>query len=130
MTSFAVPDGKFHTVQLDGIQGSQADGSYLYFRSPAPGPRKGRLTLLYRDEGFATLQLRYDSASEQTFTGDRPGVWKPGGAVQLKNSKTWKVATFDLPDARFEGGCNGADLRFQSTGAMAIGGVYFQDAAR
>jgi sialate O-acetylesterase len=130
MTSFAVADGKFQSLELDGVKGWQAEGSYLYFRSAAAGPRQGRLTLLYRDEGFATLQLRYDSSSKQKFTGDRPGVWKPGGEIELKNSKTWKVATFDLPDARFEGGCNGADLRFQSTGAMTIGGVYFQDVVR
>ena len=130
MTVFAVVDGKFQTRELDGVKGWQAEDSYLYFRAPTPGPRQGRLTLLYRDDGFATLQLRYDSASEKKFAGDRPGVWKPGGEIRLSNSKTWKIATFDLPDARFERGCNGADLRFQSTGGMTIGGVYFRESVR
>jgi sialate O-acetylesterase len=119
-----VDDGTYERIEIDGVQGLKAKGSYLYFLSPEPGPRATRLTVLYYDEGFATVQLRYDSASEEIFAGDRPGAWKPAGEVRCRNSKQWKFVSFDLPDARFKGGCNGADIRIQSTGAMRVGGVY------
>lgn len=82
--------------------------------------------MLYHDAGFESIQLRYDSTSPEVISGDLPGVWKSGGEVRCENSKQWKVAAFDLPDARFAQRCNGADMRLQSSGALTLGGVYLQ----
>ncbi len=108
-------DGKFQSLEIDGRNAWRAEGSYLYFQSAATEPASARVHMLYYDEGFATVQLRYDSTSE---------VWKPAGEVRYRNSKQWKVVAFDLPDARFSKRCNGGDIRLQSTGALVVGGIY------
>ena len=117
-------DGPYLQVILDDIQCWSADSNYLYFRSATSGPRMSRINLLYYDEGYGNMQVLYDSTSEETYASKQPGAWKPAGAINCNNSKQWRVVTFDLPDARFERGCNGADFRIQSNGALIIGGVY------
>jgi len=117
-------DGKFQALEIDGRNAWRAEGSYLYFQSAATEPASARIHMLYYDEGFATVQLRYDSTSEKRFSGKIPGVWKPAGEVKCKNSKQWKVVAFNLPDGRFSKRCNGGDIRLQSTGALVVGGIY------
>jgi len=127
MDIFAVGDGTFRAVEVDGLDAWRADGSYLYFKtSETDQPVNAQMYVLYRDEGFGSILLKYDSTSSEVFDGDVPGVWKPAGEVRCENSRQWKVAAFDLPDAKFAKRCNGADIRLQSLGSLTVGGVYVQ----
>jgi len=127
MDILAAEDGRFQALEVDGVGAGKADGGYLYFRAPEiDQPMSARVHVLYRDEGFGSIQLRYDSTSAEVFDGDVPGVWKPAGEVRCENSRQWKVAAFDLPDAKFAKRCNGADIRLQSLGSLTVGEVYVQ----
>jgi sialate O-acetylesterase len=117
-------DGRHQQVIIDDIHGWSAENNYLYFRSAESGPRMTQVKLIYYDVGYGEIQVLYDSTSEKTYSTKKPGAWKPAGAVNCNNSKQWSVVTFDLPDARFERGCNGADFRIQSNGALVIGGTF------
>ena len=120
-------DGTFQSLKMGGQVAWKADGRYLYFKAPDLNqPMGARVHLLYRDEGFGTIQLRYDSTSEEIFAGKVSGRFKPAGEVSCRNSKQWKVVAFELPDARFSKRCNGGDLRLQSSGSLTLGGMYVQ----
>jgi sialate O-acetylesterase len=111
-------DGTFQTLEVDGMNAWKADGSYLYSRVPDLNePMGAKIHLLYFDEGFAAIELRYDSSS---------GPWTSAGEVKCKNYQQWKVASFELPDARFSKRCNGGDIRLQSNGSLTLGGIYLQ----
>ena len=84
-----------------------------------------QLHIVYYDQGYGTMQLRYDSTSEQLYAGKIAGVWKPAGEVQCTNSGEWNYVSFELPDAACTGRCNGGDIRLQSTGALIVGGAYY-----
>jgi len=121
-------DGVFQTLKIQGVNAQKADGAYLYAFAPDwNAPASASIRVVYFDEGFATIQMRYDSTDSEIFDGNVPGCWKPAGEVNCKNSKQWKVAVFDLPDAKFTKRCNGGDLRVQSNGLLTIGGLYIQE---
>ena len=117
-------DGKFQTLEVSGLQSSKAEGYYLYAKAAFNEPKSAVVCVVYFDDGFGTIQLRYDSTDGKIFAGKRPGVWKPAGEIKLRNSKAWKVVGFDLPDGKFAKRCNGGDIRLQSTGKLIVGGVY------
>lgn len=117
-------DGTFQTLELSGVPASKATGSYLYARTYFNEPKSAAVRVVYLDDGFGTLQLRYDSTDEKIFAGKCPGVWKPAGEIKLRNSKGWKVVRFDLPDGQFAKRCNGGDIRLQTTGKLVVGGIY------
>ena len=125
MTIHGDGDGTFHALEIQKITAHKADGSYLYFFAPGQHtPASATVRVVYFDQGYSTIQLRYDSTDSELFTGKVSGVWKPAGEVNCKNSNHWKVAEFDLPDAKFSKRCNGGDLRLQSNGSLTVGGVY------
>ena len=127
MEVLSAGDGKCLPLDVAGMKAWKAEGSYLYLRAPDLNePASVKIHVLYYDEGFATIQLRYDSTSEEIFAGKVAGRFKPAGEVTCKNSRQWKVASFELPDAKFAKGCNGGDIRLQSNGALLIGGIYVQ----
>ena len=119
-------DGTFQAVELSGVQADKAEGYYIYAKAAFNEPKSAAVRVVYLDDGFGTLQLRYDSTDEKVFAGKIPGRWKPAGGIKLKNSKAWKVVRFDLPDGKFAKRCNGGDIRLQSTGKLIVGGVYVQ----
>ena len=128
MEVLEVGDGKFATSEIDGLPTWKAEGAYLYYRAPElREPMRVRVHLLYRDVGFGTIQLRYDSTSEEVFAGQRPGVWRPAGEVRCRNSGKWMLVAFDLPDAKFSKRCNGGDLRLQCQGTLTVGGVFYDE---
>ncbi|VGO15639.1 hypothetical protein PDESU_04224 [Pontiella desulfatans] len=120
-------DGTFQTLDVSGLQSSKAEGSYLYAKAGFDAPKEAVVRVVYFDEGFGSMQLRYDSTSDEIFAGKIPGRWKPGGEIELKNSRVWKVADFELPDGKFAKRCNGGDIRLQSTGGLIVGGIYVQE---
>jgi hypothetical protein len=121
-------DGTFRTVEVDGQPASQADGAFLYAAAPHMNePMNVLVKVVYFDKGFGTIQLRYDSTAETIYDGKKAGVWKPAGEVNCVNSSRWKVAEFELPDAKFSKRCNGGDLRLQSTGGLVVGGLFVQE---
>ncbi len=116
-----VADGTFQSVGIDGLKAWKPDGGFLYFKAPELNrPMNARLHVVYYDEGFGAIELRYDSTSE-------PFKLLAGG-VKCRNSKQWKTIAIELPDAKFAKRCNGGDLRLQSCG-VTIGGVYVTDAS-
>jgi serine/threonine protein kinase/formylglycine-generating enzyme required for sulfatase activity len=53
-----------------------------------------RITVEYYDQGDFHFDVSYDSMED---------CYKATDPILLENSGQWKIATFDLPDARFEG---------------------------
>jgi sialate O-acetylesterase len=117
-------DGTYRTAELGGQPALKADGPYLYARTDRNEPGRATVHVVYLDEGYGVMQLRYDSTSEELFAGKRPGVWKPAGEVSCRNSGLWKSVRFELPDCAFGKRCNGGDIRLQSTGALTVSGIY------
>ena len=120
-------DGTFQILDVDGVRANKADGSYLYAKTEINAPMSAVVRLVYFDEGFGTIQLRYDSTSEEIYAGKIPGRWKTAGEVKCKNAQQWKVVHFELPDGKFAKRCNGGDIRLQSTGPLTAGGIYIQE---
>ncbi len=109
-------DGVFQSLDIEGAAAMKADGLYLYFRAPDLNkPASAKIQAIYFDKGFASIQLRYDSASDP---------WTLAGEVRCKNSNRWNVVSFDLPDAAFAKRCNGGDIRLQSSASLIVGGVF------
>jgi hypothetical protein len=73
----------------------------------------------YFDEGTFNLELVYDSADEGVkVTPGSPGAWKGAGTLAFADSGEWRTARIAIEDARFDGRCNGADLRLQSASGI------------
>lgn len=120
-------DGKVAAREVGSVEGWKTEGDYLYVRTDFSEPQSAVIRVVYFDEGFGEIQLRYDSTSEEIYAGKLPGRWKPGGEVKCKNSKQWNVVEFELPDCKFAKRCNGGDIRLQCRGGMTIGGVYVEE---
>ena len=120
-------DGRFSQRKIGGVEGYVAEGHYLYARAALYEPKDATVRMVYYDEGFGSILLRYDSTSVKIYAGKRSGVWKPAGEVTCRNSKQWKVVSFELPDGNFAKRCNGGDIRLQSTGKLIVGGISVQE---
>lgn len=96
--------------------------SHAPFRAGKAPALKGRIE--YFDEPNATLRVVYDSKDRSVRVNpnapDTWGAWKEALVVACEGSRTWKSADFPLPDAMFDGRCNGADLRIE---VAAMGSV-------
>jgi|GEM_PF-1707596 len=126
MKIFEVDDGTFEVIKVRDRDAWKTTSRYLYFKSPSEGQsQRCQVRVIYHDKGFTPIHLLYDSTSSEIFAGKVPGVWKNAGAIRLSNSGQWKVATFELFDARFAGRCNGADIRLHSQALPAIHGGYY-----
>jgi len=67
------------------------------------------ITLEYFDTGNESLTLQYDSSDTAPFPDD---MYKSGGSIQLTDSNTWKIHTYQVTDAYFGNRQNGgADFR-------------------
>jgi maltose-binding protein MalE len=91
--------------------------SHAPFRGGKAPALKGRIE--YFDEPNATLRIKYDSKDtavrENLDAPDTWGAWKEAAFITCTGTRSWKTADFPLPDARFDGRCNGADLRIEVT---------------
>jgi arabinogalactan oligomer / maltooligosaccharide transport system substrate-binding protein len=89
--------------------------SHAPFRAGKAPALKGRIE--YFDEPNATLRITYDSKDrsvrENPDAPDTWGAWKEAAFIRCSGTRTWSTAEFDLPDAQFDGRCNGADLRIE-----------------
>jgi maltose-binding protein MalE len=82
-------------------------------RAPA---LKGRIT--YWDAKGAWIRIVYDSTDKswRPFP-DQPdswGAWKEAVTITCAGTGSWKTAEFLVPDALFDGRCNGGDLRLET----------------
>jgi hypothetical protein len=89
--------------------------SHLPYRGGKAPELKARIE--YFDEPNASLRMKYDSKDrsvrENPDAPDTWGAWKEAAYVECTGSRTWKTLDFPIPDARFDGRCNGADLRIE-----------------
>ncbi len=76
------------------------------------------VTVEYFDKGFGAFVIQYDSTDADATD---QGIHKTGRAETLLDSRKWRKATFELPDARFDGRQNsGADFRVVSRNPLAV----------
>jgi len=129
MPPFNAADGGFQVVEIDCLKAYVATGNYLYFRAKEafPTPHAVRVRVIYHDTGYQNIALQYDSSDDQVFAGTRPGAWKRGGSIACTNSGQWREVSIELPDARFQRRCNGADIRLTAPG-VAIYQVFLETA--
>lgn len=73
-----------------------------------------RVEVEYLDRECDAFELHDDS--QDNTSSAREGAFKLGGRVSLGNTDAWRIATFDLPDARFADRRNGADFRLAALG--------------
>ena len=89
--------------------------SHAAFRGGKAPALKGRIE--YFDEPNATLRIKYDSKDrsvrENPDAPDTWGAWKEAAFISCTGTRTWMSLDFPLPDAMFDGRCNGADLRIE-----------------
>ena len=97
----------------------QAPDSYMmYWLVKFPEFRNGgapkvTISVEYFDEGTGDFRICYDSSDRSVKAlPHAPGAWKTAAVFKLTDTKTWKTIECTVPDALFEGRCNGADLRF------------------
>jgi hypothetical protein len=98
----------------------------MYFLVTDAALKKGKSPLVrfemeYFDEGQGVVGLKYDSSDSNVGSGEKTGVWKTKRAFTLTGSGTWKTARFNLPDAFFNGRCNGGDFRFECKAGLTLG---------
>ncbi len=78
--------------------GFKIDDRYVY-----GGSRQATITVTYFDGGYDSWRLIYDAATDAN---------KVAGTITKTNSRTWKKATFTVPDARFANSqAGGTDFR-------------------
>jgi len=99
----------------------------MYFKATDQRFKDGATPLVkasvdYFDEGKGAVTIRYDS-SDKSFGEKRDGLWKPKRAFFLKDSRTWKTASFVIDDARFSNRCNGGDFRLESNSGLTVSGL-------
>jgi hypothetical protein len=84
-------------------------------KGKAPALR-GRIT--YWDAKGAWIRVVYDSKDRSVrLYPDQPdtwGAWKEAITIQCTGTGAWKTIAFNIPDAMFDGRCNGADLRLET----------------
>ena len=89
-----------------------------YDRAAGRPHRPVYVTVEYFDEGFGTFRIQYDSVDTGAPMG---GACKDGPSELLLDSRQWRKATFELPDARFDGRQNlDADFRLYCPGRLAV----------
>ncbi|MBN2133537.1 MAG: DUF5010 domain-containing protein, partial [Sedimentisphaerales bacterium] len=71
------------------------------------------VVVTYRDAGCSAFGVEYDSTVAE---GPLEGAFRPAGSMAVADTGAWKTARFRLPECRFAGRCNGADLRLVITG--------------
>lgn len=111
------PEGKIVPVVKGDREARQClpgtvKGKFIYIKVTDPAHRSGlrpsvQITVTYFDEGTGVVRLEYDSLDEPKI----PGAFKPITIATLANSRTWKIAKIGIKDARFNGRCNGSDMR-------------------
>ncbi|SFM05619.1 DUF5010 domain-containing protein [Nitrosomonas communis] len=119
-TAPAVPDGKTFNVITSGISARRADWkkrdpNYLYFdvdnsfffRDKVPL----ELEFEYLDSGNGKIIVEYDSTATSL---SHNGAFKSIISAYLTNTKTWKTARIQIPDAYFSGRANGQDFRISA----------------
>ena len=83
------------------------------------GSGKVVVSITYWGGGGGQARLVYDSGvTLPQVPGGAPGVWKRAGMFELDGSPGWRTWTVELPDPRFSGRCNGADLRLEISGTV------------
>lgn len=108
-------------------------GRYVYANIPenfSPAGRPVLLSILYRDDFRAIVKVRYDSSDPGVkIRPDAPGAFKSAGDFRMTGSGGWKLVEFELPDARFKRGCNGADVRLDSIANhdLTIAGLFIRE---
>jgi len=107
-------------------------GRYVYAKIPEgvvhPGGRV-IISIIYYDNFPNTVKLRYDSADQSVQVSRRSrGVFKELGHFRMEGSGQWRMVEFEVTDGRFNGRCNGADIRLDSfpDKDLVIGGIYMR----
>lgn len=125
-----VADGAYTRTTLDEQEAYTTKNSqnYLYLKHPQTGPRTGILRIVYLDKGSGSIEIRYDSTSNEIIGGTTAkGVWKNAGLIGKRNTGTWRVVEVPLQDGRFEKRCNGGDFRLSGDIQLAIVGAFFEE---
>lgn len=131
-------DGLAKVVELAGHEcwrtqpNRHSANRYLYFDADYTflddGLEAVRVTVEYLDAGPPRFALEYDSADPAA-----KGIAQQfchAGSQEIEAAGTWRVATFNLPYARFAGRANGADFRLNcGQGELAVRRVVVQKAS-
>jgi ABC-type glycerol-3-phosphate transport system substrate-binding protein len=82
------------------------------YRAGNAPPLRGLIE--YFDEPNAELRIIYDSKDRSVrkdpTDSDTWGAWKEATVIECTGERRWKQVPFLIPDAQFDGRCNGADL--------------------
>ena len=107
-------------------QPSSPRGLSAYFKAPEylrnlSAPHGVRVELIYFDRAAGQYHLSYDSQDARCFSSNKePGAGKPLPTLVTTGSGGWKSVWWILPDPRFGGNLNGADLKLAGDGALPL----------
>ena len=132
-----LPKGDHNEMRLEETHGSKAwvavplqpsapQESSVYFIAPdylrnLSAPHAIRVQLIYLDQVPGQYHLSYDSQDSQTLASDKkPGVGKLLPTLVTTGSGQWKSVWWTIPDPRFAGNLNGADLKLETDGPLPL----------
>jgi enterochelin esterase-like enzyme len=124
--------GEFQAWVPVPLNPSMPGAPTISFLAPEPlrnlaAPHPVKVQLVYLDQAAGRYHLSYDSGDPQTFPHyTKPGAGKPLPTLVTAGSGVWKRVAWLIPDARFGGNLNGADLKLQAEGPvpLTILGIY------
>lgn len=107
------------------------NGRYVYAKIPKGTIMPGDpviISIIYYDDAPNSVRLRYDSNDETV--DPKSAKFKEAGTFKMSGSGGWNMVEFKIDDGRFEGGCNGGDVRLEASKDQdfIINGIYVRPA--
>jgi len=127
-------NNEMKSQEVDGVkawvavptQPGKAGASSVYFMAPESLRNLSthhpvRIELIYLDQAAGRYRLTYDSQDSQTFLpNQKAGAGKLLATLVTTGSGGWKNVWLNIPDPRFGGNLNGADLELAAEGPLPL----------